>query len=169
MAAKRKQRSYSVDFKLKIFEEVEEKVLSKTEICKKYNISNSTLSTFLKNRKKIEQMDQRIQCKDEKIKQECTLVHRQLPSTPQSRQTAQCEGRVLTTSDDVPFAALRPRDNTMLQEALQTHSSATVHPCYRKQQSVQANCFGCYGVHRDCLEEGVCGCYCQLFSSCRVH
>ena len=57
MAAKKKQRSYSVDFKLNIFEEVEEKVLSKTEICKKYNIANSTLSTFLKNRKKIEQQN----------------------------------------------------------------------------------------------------------------
>jgi transposase-like protein len=57
MAAKKKQRSYSVDFKLKIFEEVEEKVLSKTKICKKYNIANSTLSTFLKNRKKIEQQN----------------------------------------------------------------------------------------------------------------
>jgi transposase-like protein len=73
MAAKKKQRSYSVDFKLKIFEEVEEKVLSKTEICKKYNIANSTLSTFLKNRKKIEQQNdgQRVQWWRRKEDQVC--------------------------------------------------------------------------------------------------
>ena len=54
MAASKKQCSYSIDFKLKIFEEIDSKKLSKTEICKKHGIPNSMLLTFLKNREKIE-------------------------------------------------------------------------------------------------------------------
>ena len=52
MAVAKKQQSYSIDFK--IFEEVDAKRFSKLEICKKYDIPNSTLSTFLKNRTKVE-------------------------------------------------------------------------------------------------------------------
>ena len=54
MAVAKKQRSYSIDFKIKFFEEIDAKRFSKSEICKKYDIPNSTLSTFLKNRTKVE-------------------------------------------------------------------------------------------------------------------
>ena len=48
MAVAKKHRSYPIDFKIKIFEEIDNKMLSKAEICKKYYIPNSTLSTFLR-------------------------------------------------------------------------------------------------------------------------
>ena len=41
-------------FQDKNFEEIDTKRLSKSEICKKYDIPNSTMSTFLKNRTKVE-------------------------------------------------------------------------------------------------------------------
>ena len=53
MAVVKKQRSYSIDFKIKIFEEIDAKRLSKSEICKKYDIPNLTLSAFLKNRTEV--------------------------------------------------------------------------------------------------------------------
>jgi hypothetical protein len=43
-----------VESKLKILAEVDKKDCSKTEICKAYGIANSTLSTFVKDREKIE-------------------------------------------------------------------------------------------------------------------
>ena len=55
MATGKKQRSYSIDFKMKIFQAIDAGNLSKTEICKKYDFPSSTLSTFLKNRSKIEE------------------------------------------------------------------------------------------------------------------
>ena len=41
-------------FQTQDFEEIDSKKLSKTEMCKKHGIPNSTLLTFLKNREKIE-------------------------------------------------------------------------------------------------------------------
>ena len=55
MATGKKQRSYSIDFKMKIFQAIDAGNLSKTEICKKYDFPSLTLSTFLKNRSKIEE------------------------------------------------------------------------------------------------------------------
>ena len=52
---KRKHTSHTLDFKMKLLKEVDNKLLSKTEICKKHGISPSTLSTFLKKRHEIEQ------------------------------------------------------------------------------------------------------------------
>jgi hypothetical protein len=43
-----------VESKLKILAEVDKKDRRKTEICKEYEIANSTLSTFVKDREKIE-------------------------------------------------------------------------------------------------------------------
>ena len=54
MATGKKQHSYSIDFKMKIFEEIDGRKLSKTDICKKFDIPSSTLSTIFKNRSKIE-------------------------------------------------------------------------------------------------------------------
>ena len=55
MATGKKQHSYWNDFKMKIFQEIDARNLSKTEICKKNHDSPSlTLSIFLKNRSKIE-------------------------------------------------------------------------------------------------------------------
>lgn len=51
---KRKQASHTIAFKIKVLEELDKKQLNKTEICKKFSIANSTLSTFIKNRQKIE-------------------------------------------------------------------------------------------------------------------
>lgn len=47
------KRSYTIDFKLKVLNEVEKKEKSKTQICREFEISNSTLSTFLKHQEKI--------------------------------------------------------------------------------------------------------------------
>ena len=47
--SKRKHSAHTLEFKLKIVSEVEEKKLTKTEICKKHGIPNSTLSNFLKD------------------------------------------------------------------------------------------------------------------------
>ena len=52
--SKRKHSAYTLEFKLKILSEVDEKNLSKTEICKKHSIPNSTLSTVLKDREKLQ-------------------------------------------------------------------------------------------------------------------
>ena len=53
--SKRKHSAYTLEFKLKIISEVDEKNLLKTEICKKiYSIPNSTLSTILKDREKLQ-------------------------------------------------------------------------------------------------------------------
>ncbi|GFS02942.1 tigger transposable element-derived protein 6 [Elysia marginata] len=52
--SKKKHSAYKIEFKLQILSEVEEKKLSKTEICKKHNIPNSTLSTILKDREKLQ-------------------------------------------------------------------------------------------------------------------
>lgn len=51
----KKQKSYSLEFKMKVLREVEERKNeknSKTAIAKKHGIPNSTLSTFLKNENK---------------------------------------------------------------------------------------------------------------------
>jgi transposase-like protein len=52
---KRKLVSHTIDFKLKVIAAVDKKDRSKTEICKEFNIANSTLSTFLRDRQKIEE------------------------------------------------------------------------------------------------------------------
>ena len=55
MATGKKQRSYSIDFRMKIFQEIDAWNLSMTDIClKKCDFPSFTLSTFLKNRDKIE-------------------------------------------------------------------------------------------------------------------
>ncbi|XP_012938262.1 tigger transposable element-derived protein 4 [Aplysia californica] len=54
MAEQRKRKSFSVEEKRLILAEVDKKSVSKTQICKTFGISNSTLSTFIKNREKIE-------------------------------------------------------------------------------------------------------------------
>ena len=46
-------KSYSLDFKLKVIEEAERHKGPKKELCAKFDISPSTLSTFLKNKQKI--------------------------------------------------------------------------------------------------------------------
>ncbi|XP_042902295.1 tigger transposable element-derived protein 4-like [Parasteatoda tepidariorum] len=50
----RKQQSLSLETKQKILNEVCDGILKKTEIATKYGIPNSTLSTIIKNREKIE-------------------------------------------------------------------------------------------------------------------
>ncbi|GFS22258.1 tigger transposable element-derived protein 4-like isoform [Elysia marginata] len=52
--SKRKHSAYTIDFKLQILSEAEEKKLTKTEICKKLSIPNSTLSTILKDTEKLQ-------------------------------------------------------------------------------------------------------------------
>ncbi|GFR84181.1 tigger transposable element-derived protein 4-like protein [Elysia marginata] len=52
--SKRKHSAYTIDFKLQILSEAEEKKLTKTEICKKHSIPNSTLSTILKDTEKLQ-------------------------------------------------------------------------------------------------------------------
>ena len=52
--SKRKHCAYTLEFKLKIVSEVEEKKLTKTEICKKHGIPNSTLSNFLRDRERLQ-------------------------------------------------------------------------------------------------------------------
>ena len=52
---KRKQTSHTIAFKIKVLEEVDKKELKQAEICKKFQIAASTLSTFKKNRAKIEE------------------------------------------------------------------------------------------------------------------
>ena len=52
--SKRKHSAYTLEFKLKILFEVDQKNLLKTEICKKHSIPNSTLSTILKDREKLQ-------------------------------------------------------------------------------------------------------------------
>ncbi|GFR67685.1 tigger transposable element-derived protein 4 [Elysia marginata] len=52
--SKRKHSAYTIEFKLQILSKVEEKKLTKTEICKKHSIPNSTLSTILKDREKLQ-------------------------------------------------------------------------------------------------------------------
>ena len=46
-------KSCSLDFKLKVIEEAENSKIPKNDLCVKFNIAPSTLSTFLKNREKI--------------------------------------------------------------------------------------------------------------------
>ena len=53
--SKKRKQAFSLDFKMQILREVDEKKLSKAEIAKKNNIAQSTLSTFLKNRQSIEE------------------------------------------------------------------------------------------------------------------
>ncbi|GFS15831.1 tigger transposable element-derived protein 6 [Elysia marginata] len=52
--SKRKHSAHTIDFKLQILSEAEEKKLTKTEICKKHSIPNSTLSTILKDIEKLQ-------------------------------------------------------------------------------------------------------------------
>ena len=47
------RKSYSLDFKLKVIEEAENSKIPKKDLCAKFNITPSTLSTFLNNREKI--------------------------------------------------------------------------------------------------------------------
>lgn len=54
MDVKRPHKALSFDRKLKIIEEVDKKVLSKTEISKKFDVPKSTLSRIMKDRAKIE-------------------------------------------------------------------------------------------------------------------
>ncbi|GFR65334.1 tigger transposable element-derived protein 6 [Elysia marginata] len=52
--SERKHTAHTIEFKLQILSEVEEKKLTKTEICKKHSIPNSTLSMILKDREKLQ-------------------------------------------------------------------------------------------------------------------
>ncbi|GFS01317.1 tigger transposable element-derived protein 4 [Elysia marginata] len=52
--SKRKHTAYTIEFKPQILSEVVEKKLTKTEICKKYSIPNSTLPAILKDREKLQ-------------------------------------------------------------------------------------------------------------------
>ena len=52
--SKRKHSVYTLELKQKILSEVDEKNLSQTEICVKHSIPNSTLSTSLKDREKLQ-------------------------------------------------------------------------------------------------------------------
>lgn len=51
---KMKRQNYTFEFKKRVLEEIETGA-KKKEIAKKYNIANSTLSTFLKNREKFDE------------------------------------------------------------------------------------------------------------------
>ncbi|GFS03511.1 tigger transposable element-derived protein 6 [Elysia marginata] len=62
--SKRKHSAYTIDFKLQILSEAEEKKFTKTEICKKHSIPNSTLSTILKDTEKLQKA-----CDDSKFRQ----------------------------------------------------------------------------------------------------
>ncbi|GBM05093.1 hypothetical protein AVEN_210802-1 [Araneus ventricosus] len=53
MSHLKKRTCLSVEAKKKILKEVDEKILSKTEISKKYGIPKNSLSTILKAREKI--------------------------------------------------------------------------------------------------------------------
>ena len=76
---KRKLASHSLAFKVKVLEEVDEKILTKTAICKKHGIANSTLSTFIKDRAKIENafVSSTFQ-PDRKRMRTCTDEHQQI-------------------------------------------------------------------------------------------
>ena len=52
---KRKHTAHSLEFRMNVLKEVDLNVLKKKEICEKHNIAASTLSTFIKNRSKIEE------------------------------------------------------------------------------------------------------------------
>lgn len=52
--SKRKHCAYTLEFKLKLLDEVDQKKLTKSEICRKYGIPNPTLSTFIASREQIE-------------------------------------------------------------------------------------------------------------------
>ncbi|GFR82491.1 tigger transposable element-derived protein 4 [Elysia marginata] len=52
--SKRKHSAYTIEFKLQILSEVEEKKLTKLEICKKHSIPSSMLSAILKDREKLQ-------------------------------------------------------------------------------------------------------------------
>ena len=54
---KRKVSCLTIDVKRQILAEVDEGKISKTDICKKHEIPKSTLSTYIKNRDKIENAD----------------------------------------------------------------------------------------------------------------
>ena len=53
MAAKLKRKAYSIDFKLKLLAEVD-KGRKKQDICRKFGIPKSSLSTILKDRSKLD-------------------------------------------------------------------------------------------------------------------
>ena len=57
----------TIGAKRQILAEVDEGKLSKTEICAKYSLPKSTLSTFIKNRHKIEQSDSQPERKRQKF------------------------------------------------------------------------------------------------------
>ncbi|GFR72520.1 tigger transposable element-derived protein 4 [Elysia marginata] len=61
--SKRKHNAYTIDFKLQILSEAEEKKLTNMEICKKHSIPNSTLSTILKDTEKLQKA-----CDDSKFR-----------------------------------------------------------------------------------------------------
>ena len=48
------RKSFSLNFKLKVIEEAEKYKGPKKDICEKFEIAPSTLSTFLKDQKKIQ-------------------------------------------------------------------------------------------------------------------
>ena len=52
--SKRKYTAYSLELKLQVLKEADEKKLTETEICRKHGIQNFTLSTILGSRQKIE-------------------------------------------------------------------------------------------------------------------
>ncbi|GFR99979.1 tigger transposable element-derived protein 4 [Elysia marginata] len=52
--SKRKHTAYMIEFNFQILSKVEEKKLTKTELCKKHCIPNLTLSTNLKDREKLQ-------------------------------------------------------------------------------------------------------------------
>ena len=55
---KREKSLVTLNEKRQILAEVDRKVKSKTDICKEYGLAKSTLSTFIKNRVKIENIGQ---------------------------------------------------------------------------------------------------------------
>ncbi|GFS07299.1 protein HIRA [Elysia marginata] len=92
--SKRKHSAYMIEFKFQILSEVEEKKLTKTEICKKHSITNSTLSTILKDIEKLQKA-----CDDSPTgyKENKTL---------QSRRTRGCSVCLVSPSDGKPIFSL---------------------------------------------------------------
>ena len=54
MASKR--QSYSIEFKMKVLQEVD-KNRKKKDICEEFGIAKSTLSTFIKDREKLQDLN----------------------------------------------------------------------------------------------------------------
>ena len=70
---KRKRVSHSIEFKMRILQEVDSKKKRKTEICKEHGIAPSTLSGFIKQRTSIEEAYQKRQVDESRLKIEACL------------------------------------------------------------------------------------------------